>query len=60
MNKFERIVNLLHDIKFKLEDKGVLDKEIETHLLLIQKEIDNIRDTEHKTKQRISELLANL
>lgn len=60
MNKFERISNLLHDLKFKLEDKGFLDKEIEVYLLVIQKEIDHIRDTEHKTKQRISELLADL
>jgi hypothetical protein len=39
MNKFERISNLLHDLKFKLEDKGVLDKEIEAYLLFVQKEI---------------------
>lgn len=60
MNKFERISNLLHDLKFKLEDKGVLDKEIEKHLLAIQKEIDRVREEEHKTKQRISELLYSL
>lgn len=60
MNKFDRISNLLHDLKFKLEDKGVLDKEIEAYLLLIQKEIDHIRKEEHKTKQCISELLYNL
>ena len=60
MNKFDRISNLLYDLKFKLEDKEVLDKEIEMHLLLIQKEIDRIRKEEHKTKQRISELLYNV
>ena len=60
MNKFERISNLLHDLKFKLEDKGFLEKEIEVYLLVIQKEIDHIRDTEHKTKQQIAELLAKL
>jgi hypothetical protein len=45
MNKFDRISNLLHDLKFKLEDKNFLDQEIETYLLTIQKEIDHIRDT---------------
>ncbi|OAO82614.1 hypothetical protein [Anoxybacillus flavithermus] len=58
--KFTKLSEYVHDLKFKLEDKGFLDKEIEMHLLLIKKEIDNIRDTEHKTKQRISELLYNL
>lgn len=60
MNKFERISNLLYDLKFKLEDKGILDKEIETHLLTIQKEIDHIREEEHKTKQQIADLLYKL
>lgn len=57
MNKFDCISNLLHDLKFKLEDKGVLDKEIEIHLLLIQKEIDRIREEEHNTKREILNLL---
>ncbi|MED4885420.1 hypothetical protein [Bacillus smithii] len=60
MNKFDRISNLLYDLKFKLEDKGILDKEIETHLLLVQKEIQRIREEEHKAKQQIAELLARL
>jgi hypothetical protein len=60
MNKFDRISNLLHDLKFKLEDKNFIDQEIEAYLLTIQKEIDYIRDMEHKTKQHISELLAKL
>jgi hypothetical protein len=60
MNKFNHISNLLHDLKFKLENKGVLDKEIEIFLLTIQKEIDSIRNTEHKTKQQIADLLYKL
>lgn len=60
MNKFDRISNLLHDLKFKLEDKGILDKEIEAYLLLAQKEIQHMREEEHKTKQQIVNLLHNL
>lgn len=59
-NKIYKKCILLHDLKFKLEDKGFLEKEIEVYLLVIQKEIDHIRDTEHKTKQQIAELLAKL
>lgn len=60
MNKYDNISSLIHNLKYMLEDKGSLDKEIEMYLQIILKEIDNARQREHKTKQHIAELLARL
>lgn len=57
MNKYDNISNLIYDLRFMLEDKKFLDKEVEIYLQVILKEIDNIRQKEHKTKQHINELL---
>lgn len=60
MNKYENISSLVHNLKYMLEDKGFLDKEIEMYLHVILKEIDNARQREHKTRQHIADLLYKL
>lgn len=60
MDKYDNISGLIKNLKFFLEDKGVLDKEIEMYLHVMLKEVYNMREQEHKKKQHILDLLNRL
>lgn len=59
-NNYVMIQDLLFDLKETLYNKGSLDKELEMRFMIINKEIDRMRNESHETKQRINELLSRL
>jgi hypothetical protein len=59
-NKYQDLLSMLIDLEMQLEDKNYRDKETEIRFQLIRKEIDRLRETDHETKNRITDLLSRL
>jgi hypothetical protein len=60
MNKYQDLLSMLLNLEMQLEDKNCRDKETEIMFQLVRKEIDRLRETDHETKNRITDLLRGL
>lgn len=59
-SKYEKINNILFDIKETLSINNNLSNEVERKILLLEKEIQKIRENEHQEKQNIINLISKL
>jgi hypothetical protein len=59
-NKYQDLLSMLINLEISLEDKNCRDKETEIMFQLARKEINRLRERDHETKNRITDLLREL